>query len=136
MIFPIAKFRLLYPDFVDYSDELVLAISEQALCYFSHGCGDDCVSQLWMLSVAHMLYMRQSADDGNTTSGAVTSATIDKVSVSFAAPSSTSAQSHWFNMSPYGQQFLVHNRRCNGGVKFIGGSLERSAFRKVHGRFR
>jgi hypothetical protein len=136
MIFPIAKFRLLYPDFVDYSDELVLAISEQALCHFSRGCGDDCVTQLWLLAVAHMLHMRQSVSGGNTTSGAVTSATIDKVSVSFAAaPSGTSSQ-HWFNMSPYGQQFLVHNKRCNGGVKFIGGSLERSAFRKVHGRFR
>lgn len=135
MIFPLADFRLLYPQFAGFSDELVSLLSEQAVCYFSTSCGTDCVNQLWMLAVAHMLQLRQNEMDGNTASGAVTSATIDKVSVSFAqAPSGTSSQ-HWFNLTPFGQQFLVQNKRCNGGVRFIGGSRERQAFRKTGGRF-
>lgn len=135
MIFPLAEFRILYPQFVGFTDELILLLSEQALCYFSKSCGAECVNQLWMLAVAHMLQLRQNEMDGNTASGAVASATIDKVSVSFAqAPSGTSSQ-HWFNLTPYGQQFLVQNKRCNGGVRFIGGSRERQAFRKTGGRF-
>ena len=136
MTFPLANFRTLYPQFISSTDALIELLAEQALCYFSAGCSDACHDQLWMLAVAHMLTLNQRDAAGESQSGAVTSATIDKVSVSFAAPVSTPAAGHWFNLTPFGPQFPALNKRCNGGIKFIGGSRERQAFRKSGGRFR
>lgn len=139
--FPIEVFRELYPQFPrmpNYPDTVVKALAEQAKCYFNIGsCSVKCLDQLWMLVTAHLLYLRQktldSANDGsNPAAGVITSATIDKVSVSFAAPPSDgSSNTHWFNLTPYGQQYLVLNKRCNSGVRSIGGSTIRHSFGRV-----
>lgn len=131
--FPLAKFRLLYPKFETVSDEEVLAIAELAECYVgTYGCS--CSDQLWMLMVAHLLQLRFDDEDGGVTAGAISSASIDRVSVSFAAPTSSSAWSHWLNLSPFGQQFLALSGRCNSGPRYAGRFAERSAFRNVGGR--
>lgn len=132
--FPLAKFRILYPQFETVADDVVLAVAEQAFCYMTvNACG--CDDQLWMLMVAHLLQLRFDAEDGGVSPGAVTSASISGVSVSLSAPSSSSAWSHWLNLTPWGQQFLALYNRCNVGGGYAGPFAERAAFRNVGGRF-
>lgn len=134
MEFPLASFRLLYPMFDQFSDELVILIAEQAECFVSlYGC--QCSNQLWMLMVAHMILLRKNAEAGTVTPGALTSASIDKISVSFSAPTSNTGWSHWLNLTPFGQQFLALSNRCNSGGRYVGAFPERPAFRNAGGRF-
>lgn len=132
--FPIDKFKIMYPMFKDVNDDLIGYVADDALCYMN-GCGGDCFEQLWLLLVAHMLHLRKQSETGSSQSGAIVSAAIDKVSVSFAAPPSGSDAKHWFNLSPFGQQYLVLQKRCGSPVFYVGGLPERSAFRSVGGRF-
>lgn len=132
--FPLADFRLLYPQFDAVPDDVVNLIASQALCYIGiHAC--NCGEQGWMLLVAHMLFLRESMNGGTVGPGALASATIGSVSVSFQAPSSTDGWSHWLNQSPFGQQFIALTKACFGGAMYIGGLPERSAFRSVGGIF-
>lgn len=133
-IFPIENFRLLFPEFITIPDENVLAQSEMALCFLtSRGCS--CSEQMWLLLTAHLLMIAaQIAGGGGGVSGAPTSASIGKISVSFAAPASTSDWSHWLSLTPYGQQFTALNRACNT-ASYVGGRGERSGFRVVRGKF-
>jgi len=131
--FPLESFRVLYPQFNDVPADDIFIIAKSATCYFPE-CQGICTSELWMLVVAHMLMLRQMAAKGESPSGAVTSATIDKVSVSFAAPPTSSNWSHWYNLTPFGQQYLALIKRCSV-PRYIGGMGERAAFRSVGGRF-
>lgn len=133
MDFPLAQFRLLFPMFADMSDELVLAVADWARCYISErGCA--CTEKLWMLMTAHLLQLRMNATNGNGSQpGAIASATIDKVSVSFQAPTSTDGWSHWLNLTPFGQEFWALFKVCNSGGRYIGGNPERDAIRNVYG---
>lgn len=133
--FPLAKFRLLYPQFAAVSDDTVTAVSEQAMCYTSaRGC--TCSEQMWLLMVAHLLQLGANAESGGAgPQGQLSSATIDKVSVAFVAPPSTSSWTYWLNGSPYGQQLAALLAACSGGGFYVGGLPERSAFRSVGGIF-
>lgn len=133
MIFPLKKFRLLFPQFDQYADDLVLAVSDWAQCYAS-GRGCKCSEQMWLLMTAHLLWLRLQSESGNAgQSGAIASASIDKVSVSFQAPTATDSWAHWLNMSPFGQQFMALLKVCNAGGFYVGGNPERDAFRNVYG---
>lgn len=132
--FPLAKFRVLYPQFETVDDETVLAWAEQAWCFMPAGCAS-CRESLWMLLVAHLLQLAWDGEDGGVSPGAITGASIGSVSVSFSAPTSGSAWSHWLNLTPFGQQFLALFRRCNSGGRYAGPFPERAAFRNVGGRF-
>lgn len=132
--FPLAKFRILYPEFAAVTDETVLAVAEQAACYVSIYCSD-CDEQGWMMLVAHMLKLRAANEGGTAAPGALASATIGSVSVSFQAAPSTDSWSFWLNQTSYGQQLAALLAACFGGVMYIGGSPERSAIRTVGGQF-
>lgn len=125
------KFRKLYPELARYDDDFIKLIEEQAEC-FINTCS--CNEQMKMLLVAHMLKIRMNSESGNGV-GSLTGATIDKVSVSFSVPTSSSDQQGWFNLTPYGQQFSVLIKRCSSGGRYVGGRAELSAFRRVGGRF-
>lgn len=134
MDFPLADFRLLYPQFDEVSNDVVLLIAEQASCYMGiHSCS--CGNQGWMLLTAHILYLRNALSTGNSQPGMLTGATIGSVTVSFQAPASADGWSHWLNQSPFGQQFLAFSKACFGGIRYVGGLPERSAFRSVGGLF-
>lgn len=129
----IDKFRKLYPQFDEFDDELIKLIEEQAMCFLNE-C-NKCNELLLMLMVAHLLQIRKNAESGNAT-GTVTSATIDKVSVSYSVPSSSSDNTAWFNLTPFGQQLLQLIGRCSGGGIYVGGRPELAAFRGVGGRIK
>lgn len=132
--FPLATFRILYPQFVTSSDEVVLTVADQALCYIdTNGC--ECDNQGWMLLVAHLLFIRDAIAGGSVPPGAVQSATIGSVSVSFQAAPSIDGWAFWLNQTPYGQQFLALTAACFGAGFYVGGAPERAAFRSVGGYF-
>ncbi|MFY4822022.1 DUF4054 domain-containing protein [Aliarcobacter butzleri] len=126
----IAKFKQMYSIFNDISDDVIEMMVDKAECYVNKSkC--KCYEQLLFLVVAHLLYLREQQEQGNNNTSAIASATIDKVSISYQAPTSTSSISQWFNLSPYGIEYLALNKRCNGMPRYVGGSLERQAFRKL-----
>lgn len=134
-VFDLSAFRTAYPVFDSVPDATAQAAATSALCLIGQdGC--DCDVQQWQLMVAHLLYIQGQVATGNGNAGAVTSATIDKVSVSFAAPPfGTSAYKFWLFKSPYGGQLLAMLDRCSKGGVYVGGLPERSAFRSVGGVF-
>ncbi|MDE1483407.1 DUF4054 domain-containing protein [Xenorhabdus bovienii] len=132
--FPLKSFRVLYPQFDAVPDDEIFIISQSALNYFS-SCRGVCTDELWMLVAAHMLQLRQWIAQGESPTGVVTAATIGSVNVSFTAPPVGSNTSHWFNLPPFGQQYLALLNRCGRAPFYVGGGGERSAFRGVRGRF-
>lgn len=134
-VFDLSAFRTAYPVFDSVPDATVQAAATSALCLIGQdGC--DCDVAMWQLMVAHLLYIQGQVATGNGNAGAVTSATIDKVSVAFAAPPfGTSAYKFWLFKSPYGGQLLAMLDRCSRGGVYVGGLPERSAFRSVGGVF-
>lgn len=134
-VFPISDFRAAYPQFAAVSDATVNATATTALCFVSQDGACECDETAWQLMVAHMLHIQSVAASGGTT-GAVTSATIDKVSVTVAAPPmGSSAFKFWLFGSPYGTQLAALLARCSAGGVYVGGLPERSAFRAVGGVF-
>ena len=134
-VFDLSAFRTAYPVFDSVPDATVQAAATSALCLIGQ---DDCDCDVpqWQLMVAHLLYIQGQVAAGNGNAGAVTSATIDKVSVAFAAPPfGTSAYKFWLFKSPYGTQLLAMLDRCSKGGVYVGGLPERSAFRSVAGIF-
>lgn len=136
-MFPLAEFRALFPMFDDIDYDVINALAVLGECYLPP-CGEKCTQQLWMLIVAHMLVLRARENAGESQSGAVSSASIGGVSVSFASPPAGTSEQHWFNLTNYGQQFLALADKCkksNSVPFFVGSMPERSAFRSVGGRF-
>lgn len=133
-MFPLELFRKLYPQFAQYDDEIVLYLSESAECYMNDCMRDKCKDNAWLLIVAHLLQLKVNAET-NTSGNQIASATIDKVSVSYSVTSSGNQSQDWFNLTPFGKEFLVLLQRKCGSVKYVGGYPERSGFRIVGGRF-
>lgn len=132
--FPLATFRILYPQFDSVDDDVVLAVADKAACYINMYCSD-CNDQGWMLLVAHMLFLRAAIDGGTATPGPVASATIGSVSVSYQAAPTGDSWLFWLNQTPFGQELAALLAACFSGAMYVGGSPERSAFRTVRGRF-
>ena len=136
MTFDLAKFRLIYPQFNTADDALVLALADQAECYLPRGC-EDCLDQLAMLLVAHMLSIRTASGAGGGL--AVASVSEGGISVSLAMPANADARGQWLNITPFGQQYAALAARCGKGKAaaglFIGGYPEGDAFRRVYGVF-
>jgi hypothetical protein len=131
MTFDLPTFRALYPQFAGVSESAVLTASGQAACYIDNTCADDCAIYLM---VAHLLQLAANAAAG-TPGGQITTATIDKVSVTVAQAPGTDSYRYWLNSTPYGQQLLALLARCAVGGAYVGGLPERAAFRSVGGMF-
>jgi len=137
----VEQFRVRFPAFDDpvaYPDDLIEAYFGQAQCYIENdgnAClSDSCLLEAIYLMTAHLLTLRDAMTSGD---GAdfVTSATIDKVSVTVQAPPERDQWSWWLNKTPYGQQLLSLLSLSAVGGMYIGGLPEGSAFRKVGGIF-
>lgn len=147
----LAKFRALFPVFGcpnQYSMSYVQMRWDIATCYIDdsdHSCNalnGTCRENVLLYVTAHIIQLENAANgcagkDPSAQSGVVSSATIDKISVTVQIPpgSDKSKFSWWLSQTPYGQSALaLLGAKAVGGL-FIGGLPERSGFRKVGGRF-
>lgn len=135
-VFDIAAFRAAFPAFADeviYPDAMITAVSDAALCFLSeHSCS--CDTAAWQLATAHLMFLRTQAASG-APGGLVTSASIDKVSVTVTPPPARDGYSYWLSLSPYGLELMALLSRCSAGGIYVGGRPERAAFRSVGGIF-
>lgn len=138
--FDIATFREAFPEFSSteqYPNAVLEGFWQEAICALSpNACECDlaCRTRMLNLTVAHMAKLETLDADGGA--GIVQSATIDKVSVSVAAPPfGTSQWKYWLNLTNYGQRLLAMMSAKSVGGRYVGGSTERSGFRKSGGKF-
>lgn len=72
------------------------------------------------LMTAHLTVLTVQAAQGQT-SGLVTGATVDKVSITLTPPPEVNQWQWWLNQTPYGQQFLALMQVAAVGGFFAGG---------------
>lgn len=100
------------------------------------GFNGDALDLVLNLLTAHIAQIQSQIAAGQD-SVIVTSATIDKVSVSLLAPPVKDSFQYWLMTTPYGKQILALARaKFAGGFYKSAGLPERKAFRKVGGTFR
>ncbi len=86
------------------------------------------------LLTAHIGTLFKIINEGETP-GVVTSATIDKVSVSIKAPPDQSQFQAWLSTTPWGQQLNALLQVASVGGFYVGGVAERNGFRRAYGGF-
>jgi hypothetical protein len=118
-----------------YPEVLLSGYFTMATCYLDpdDGCriSGGCLQLALNLLTAHLAYINANDPGGNV--GIVTSTTIDKISTTVTIPASNSAFSVWLNLSGYGLQLRALLRVHAVGGDYVGGSIERRAFRKAGG---
>jgi len=141
IIFDITKFRTLFPEFADttlFPGDLLQMYYDMGTCYVSdedYGClSGSCRVLALNFMTAHILKIGTGVTEGDDP-GIVTSATVDKVSVSIQPPPQKDQYQWWLNQTPYGQQLLALLKAKSVGGLYVGGRPERAAFRKVGGYF-
>jgi hypothetical protein len=133
-------FRAQFPAFTSttkYPDGQLSGYFTMATAYiFPSDWGGMSGAQLQLaldLMTAHLAWSNQLILAGNTSAAPVSSASIDKVSVSLVAPESKSAWAFWLNSTPYGKQLLALLRILSQGGGIVGGAPEGAAFRGAFG---
>lgn len=129
-----------YSDEAKYPDELLDLVWEQVTCMVGdRAYGSmlgDCRIMLLYLFECHMLTLAQNGANRGKQGGFVTSSTIDKVSVTKAAPPSPTMFHWWLGQTPCGQQALAMLEVASAGGDYIGGSGELGGFRRIGGVFK
>ena len=143
ILFDVAAFRLAFPAFTNpttyttgtlqaYWDTSTLVITNQI-----YGCSSLTIpvqTRALNLLTAHIAELSTQIAAGNAP-GIITSAQIDKISVSLQPPPAKDQFQYWLNLTPYGQQLLMLlSVKASGGF-YIGGLPETRAFRKFGGVF-
>ena len=133
-------FRALFPAFKDKADYPSAVLSmrwDTAGIYISNqsgGCfcgGMDTAQRTYALNLmtAHLQALADAIASGNTP-GILTSATIDKVTVTIEPPPAPNQWQYWLQTTPYGQQLLALLQRASVGGCYFGGRPELAAFRR------
>ena len=138
----IAAFRAAYPMFTDppYTDAFLNAQWLVVTCLIddmdSCALSGECLQQALYLMLAHVAWLTMSATGGGGGIGGVkTSATIDKVSVTVAAPPFKDGWQYWLGQTPFGLQLWALLSAKSAGGWYFGGLPEGDAIRKVYGVF-
>ena len=143
-VFDIPTFRQLYPAFansITFTDVYLTAQWTAATVYLGKydGCllSGDTLQLALNLMTAHLVQINVmiAAGGATPTIGVLTSATIDKVTVTNMPPPAANGWKYWLALTPYGLQLWALLQRASAGGVYIGGSPERRAFRKVGGWF-
>lgn len=136
-------FRKVFPQYEDttkYPDELFETVWEQVVCMVSDASYGailgDCRLMLLYGMLCHMLTLAQNGANKGKQGGFISSSTIDKVSVTKAAPPGTTMFAWWLGQTPCGQQVMAMLELASVGGDYIGGSGEMGAFRRVGGQFK
>lgn len=146
-VLDIVAFRASYPAFSSatrYPDPYITEAWAFAVDFF--GSEDSC--RAWgtakqrqlTLMTAHLLAtwgpLGQATAGASPALGAITSATVDKVTVQRAAPPVGSALSYWLSSTQYGTALWALLQASTSKGFFAVGRPETSAFRRGPGRFR
>lgn len=144
-----AAFRAMFPAFADtnkYPDALLSGYFSIAALYMDNNdnclLSGDTLQFALNLMTAHLTQLMTQAAGSMTggvgaggVGGVMTSATIDKVSVTVAAPPTRDGWQYWLATTPYGQQLWALLIGASVGGVYVGGLPERRGFRKVYGTF-
>jgi len=134
-------FRETYPEFVNaavYTDAQLNNYFTIASSYLNPNEGT-----YWTLAdltvalnlmVAHLTKSMAMIAAGQTTA-VVSGATEGAVTITMEPPEAKTAFQYWLSTTPYGLQLRAFLASHQAGGFFVGGSLERSAFRKAGGVF-
>ncbi|CAB4132155.1 Protein of unknown function DUF4054 [uncultured Caudovirales phage] len=141
-ILDLTAFRAAYPAFSDvvkFPDVMLNAMYQNAGNYISQndstsGLNGAMLDYALQLMTAHLLQSSVLIASGQT-SAIVTSSSVGSVSVSIMPPPVKSAFGYWLATTAYGQQLRGLLSVQSAGGWSVGGSPERSAFRKVGGMF-
>ena len=141
IVFDIGKFRLQFPELasvIAYPDVMLQMYWDMATCYVSdedYGClSGSCRELALNFMTAHLTKIGTDTTVGEDPAF-VSSATVDKVSVSTVPPPQKDQYEWWLSLTSYGQQLLALLKAKAVGGLYIGGSPEQAAFRKVGGYF-
>ncbi len=141
IVFSVTLFRTQFSAFSNeacYPDTTLQMFFDTASCYIStNDCGrltGACRLRAINLMTAHLLRISDDIAAGNT-SDFVINSTVGSVSVAVQPPPETDQFQWWLTKTPYGQQLYALLGVVSVGGFYVGGSPERSAFRKVGGRF-
>ena len=141
----VATFRLVFPAFANpaaFPDAYIEAQWTAATAYIDDADGPLLsgvkLARALDLLTAHLMQLNVTlASGGDTpTVGAVTNATVDKVTIGLAPPpTGTSGWKFWLSSTPYGVSLWALLATAVAGGPYIGGSAERRGFRKIGGGF-
>lgn len=139
----IASFRVVFPMFtsvVKYPDALLNGLYGFAGSYISNsdsvcgGLAGDTLDLALQLVTAHLLIIWRKANKGEVTAPLL-NASIDKVSVAVQPPPTRNGWEYFLSSTPFGLQLWALLSVQSAGGWSVGGAPERSAFRRVGGRF-
>lgn len=135
-VFDVAAFRTSYPAFADdtkFPSDTLTAFYNTATCYLSDAdygyLSGTCRYNALTLMTAHLTALSVFINT-NKVPGLVQSATIDKISTSLTSPPVNTQWAWWLSLTGYGQQLLALLQAKAVGGLYLGGSLDRLAFRK------
>lgn len=135
-----ALFRAQFPAFANtttYPEALLSGYFDMAVCYINahDHCRlyGDCLQLALNLLTAHLAALFMADPSGGGGTGIEQSATVDKVSVSYQIPPAAGPFRDWLNKTGFGQQLSALLSVKSVGGWYIGGSMERAAFRKAGG---
>ena len=145
IVFVPADFRELFPAFASpttYPDAMLNGWFDFATSYitdYNNGSYSTFMTvkqqtQALYLLTAHIGDLTQQILAGDST-GVLTSATIDKVTVANMPPPVKNGWQFWLATTPYGLQLWALLKRMAGAGFYVGGLPERRGFRKVYGTF-
>lgn len=143
--FDVAAFRQAFAEYADpvqWPEAMIREAYANALCYVSPKGGTriagHCRSRAIDLMTAHLLWLQgQLLKGGGNGAGMVSSAGVDKVSVTLTPPPIKNQFQWWLSLSGRGQELLALLKSKAGGGLYVGGlPPEREAFRKAGGVFR
>lgn len=130
----VENFRAQFPVFSDpskYTDIALKGILERATCIISYNPCCSCVAAPCRLHAIYLLAAHLQAltdkmanGQGGAPLGFATSASIDKVSVSVAAPPTKNAFQYWLSMTPYGLELWAIIAAQSGIGQYFGGEFE------------
>lgn len=135
-------FRAQFPAFAsdtDYPESLLGMYFDVAACYIDANdhcrLSDGCLQYALNLMTAHLVALNGLDATSGGGVGAISSATIDKVSVTSQIPTASGAFRQFLIRTGFGQQLsALLSIKAVGGF-MVGGSLERASIRQAAGRF-
>jgi hypothetical protein len=140
--FDAVAFRLQFPYFASdtkYPDEQLSGYFTVATVHiypydWGVACGDT-LQRMLDLMTAHLAFRYNQLLQGNTSVGALTGATIDKVTVSMQVPAALKGWQAWLLLSPFGMELWGLISAIRPRALAVGGLPERQGFRRVGGGF-